>query len=359
MKNFRKTILRVDLNAIVHNFNVIKKRAGEGVRIAPVLKADAYGLGVKKVMKVLPGLESVCVASVEEGIALRRLHGEIEIIVLSGLCKPALKAIEKNRLTPVVFEPTIIPFLLKWKGHLDVYLKIDTGMNRIGINRRRKKILKQFQLAKHIRVKGVFSHFSSANEGDEKEMARQLRRIKRLASCHEISIANSAAALAFPDGRCAMVRPGLALFGVTPLQERDEALVPVVRLTSRIMQVKEIEKGESVGYSRTFRSDGKMRIAVVAMGYADGLSTRMSNRGYFLIRGQRAPIVGRVSMDMTTVDVSMIPEVMVGDRVVVIGRSGGEEILAEDVACWSEKSNYEILCNLGNRVKRKYKKLMI
>lgn len=358
MKNFRKTIMRVDLNALVHNFKVIKKKAGEGVRIAPVLKADAYGLGIKEVVKVLP-LESVCVASVEEGVALRRLNGKIEIIILSGLCREALKTIEKYRLTPVVFEPSIIPSLLKRKNPMDVYLKIDTGMNRIGINCRRKKILKQFQLAKNIQVKGVVSHFSSANEGDAQEMARQLRRIKRLASCHEISISNSAATLAFPEGRCAMVRPGLALFGVTPLQKRDEELMPVVRLTSRVMQVKGIKKGETVGYSQTFRSDGKMRIAVVAIGYADGLSTRMSNRGYFLIRGQRAPIVGRVSMDMTTVDVSMIPEVAVGDRVVVIGRSEGEEILAEDVACWSEKSNYEILCNLGNRVKRKYKKIKV
>ncbi|HIJ83257.1 MAG: Alanine racemase [Magnetococcales bacterium] len=356
MKNFRQTCLRVDLDAIVHNYHTIQKKAGENVRVAPVLKADAYGLGVREIIKVLPGLESVCVASVEEGVELRRLNSKIEIIILSGLCQPALKTVQKYRLTPVVFEPTIIPTLLKIQGILNIYLKIDTGMNRIGINSQRKKIIQRLRGAENIRIKGIFSHFSSANDGDNQEMAQQLQRIKRLVGCQEISIANSAATLVFPESHCAMVRPGLALFGVTPLLERDEDLFPAVRLTSRVIQVKKIKEGESVGYSRTFRSDGKMRIAVVAIGYADGLSTRMSNRGFFLIKGQRAPVVGRVSMDMTTVDVTSIPDVAVGDRVVIIGRSGGEEIFAEDVACWSEKSNYEILCNLGTRVKRKYKK---
>lgn len=354
MKNFRKTCLRVDLDKIVHNYNWIKEKAGEGVRIAPVLKADAYGLGVDEIVKVLPGLESVCVASVEEGLALRRANPDIEIIVLSGTCKRALKVIQKKHLTPVVFEPSIIPSLLKMKKGLDVYLKIDTGMNRIGINKNRKKIIRQLQEADNIRLKGIFSHFSSANDGDDREVARQLRRIKRLADCHDVSIANSAASLICSECRCAMIRPGLALFGVNPLPSRVEDLQPAIRLTSRVIQVKGIKKNESVGYSRTFYSDGPMRIAVVAIGYADGLSTRMSNRGFFLIRGKRAPVVGRVSMDMTTVDVSLIPETKVGDRVVVIGRSRQEEIFPEDVACWSEKSNYEILCNIGNRVRRKY-----
>ncbi|MBF0145270.1 MAG: alanine racemase [Magnetococcales bacterium] len=354
MKNFRKTCLRIDLDAIVQNYQTLKRRVGDDVRMAPVLKADAYGLGIKKIVKVLPGLHTVCVATIEEGIALRRLNSELEIIILSGLSHKAFKVIEEHGLTPVVFEPTIIPHLLQWKGKLNIYLKIDTGMNRLGINRRRKKIVRQLRDAKNIRLMGIFSHFSSANDEDELEMEQQLRRIKTLAECHEISMANSAATMIFSESHCAMVRPGLALFGVSPFQEQDKDLIPALRLSSRIIHIKKIKKNESVGYSRTFRSEGAMRIAVVAMGYADGLSTRMSNRGYFLIKGQRAPIVGRVSMDMTTVDVTSIEDVAVGDRVIIIGRSGDEEILAEDVACWSEKSNYEILCNLGNRVKRTY-----
>ncbi|MBF0109030.1 MAG: alanine racemase [Magnetococcales bacterium] len=356
MKNYRRACLRIDLDAIRQNYLLLQHRAGEGVRIAPVLKADAYGLGIEAIVKVLPGLRTVCVASVEEGLALRRLNGSIEIILLSGLCVEALKDIQDHRLTPVVFEPTIIPHLLQWKGKLDCYLKIDTGMNRLGINKKRKKILRQLREAGNIRLRGVFSHFSSANDEDEEEMDRQLRRVKEVADCHEVSMANSAATMIFSDSHCAMVRPGLALLGVTPFRETDKDLIPALRLSSRIIQVKKIGKGEAVGYSRTFRSEAGMHIAVIAMGYADGLSTRMSNRGYVLIKGQRAPIVGRVSMDMTTVDVTGIPDVRVGDRVILIGRCGDEEILAEDVACWSEKSNYEILCNLGNRIRRRYRK---
>ncbi|MBF0414914.1 MAG: alanine racemase [Magnetococcales bacterium] len=356
MSQFRKTFLRVDLQAIVHNYNVIQKRVGEGVRIAPVLKANAYGLGIKKIVQVLPNLKTVCVASVEEGVELRGINSEIEIIILSGLCPQALKTIEKKRLTPVVFEPSIISHLTSYSGYLSIYLKIDTGMNRLGINSRRKKIIRKLSSAKNIHLKGIFSHFSSANEADDHEMAVQLQRLKRVADGYDLSIANSAGALWNPDNHCRMVRPGLALLGITPLPNRDPDIHPVVRLTSRIIQVKKIKKNESVGYSRTFISDGDMRLAVVAIGYADGLSTRMSNRGYFLIRGQMAPICGRVSMDMTIVDVTMIPDAMVGDKVVIIGRSGDHEIVAEDVACWSEKSHYEILCNLGTRVKRKYRK---
>ncbi|MBF0422245.1 MAG: alanine racemase [Magnetococcales bacterium] len=355
MTNFRKTVMRVDLDALVHNYHVIKKRVGSGVRIAPVLKANAYGLGIKKIVRTLPDLKSVCVASVEEGVELRGIDADIEIIILSGLCPQALKTIHKYRLTPVVFEPTIVANLIKSHYKFNIYIKIDTGMNRLGINRKRKKIIHRLRDAKNIRVQGIFSHFSSANDRDDQETLRQLHQLQQIVPSEEISIANSAAALSLSDSHCRMVRPGLALFGITPLPERDEEIRPVVRITSRVIQVKRIKKGESVGYSRTFISDGNMRIAVVAMGYADGLSTRMSNRGFFLLRGQRAPIVGRVSMDMTIVDVTMIPDASVGDKVVIIGRGGDLEILAEDVACWSEKSNYEILCNLGTRVQRKYR----
>lgn len=366
----------MDLGALARNVAALQAMLGADAahagRPAPgiigVVKANAYGHGAVAVARALAaaGVQMLACADVDEGVALRAGGVEAPILVFGALGVSDLEGVFSHRLTPTVSSP--------WAGRalaaaatarqcvLDCHVKLDTGMNRLGFRHDNlRRTLPPVLGAGSLRVTGIYTHFATADEPEhpafEQQQARfdAARRLLRTiglgqATCHA---ANSAACLR--DGRTwfDMVRPGLLLYGVVPPPLASTlALEPVLSLRSRIVAVKGVRAGEGVGYGLTSAADAPRDVAIVPAGYADGLDWRLGNRGVALVRGRRVPIVGRVSMDSLTIDVTGL-DASPGDEVVLIGRQGDARIDVREVAATIGSIPWELLCRLGARVERR------
>lgn len=383
----RCTTARVDLAALDRNFRAIgwylqdeaslNRSAGRGAVRPPgiiaVVKANAYGHGARPVAKTLEaaGATMLAVADIEEGVDLRRSGIHAPILVFGALSVSDLDGVFDHDLTPTISSPAAGAALQavadKRGTKLRYHLKIDTGMNRLGFRHDNlRRTLPALLSSPNLSLDAVHTHFGSADEpghqlfDDQRTRFESARHVldELSAAPHLRHAANSAALLRDSRVWYDLVRPGLLLYGLVPPPLGSTLpLAPVMSLTSRVVAVKGVRAGETVGYGGRFTADRAVTLAVIPAGYADGLDRRLEGRGAVLIRGRRAAIVGAVSMDMLTVDVTDIDAVGTGDEVVFLGSQGSEPqqtIDAREMAAWIGTIPYEILCRLGARVERKY-----
>lgn len=372
----RPTRAEVNLAALRHNLRVIAKHAGRA-KVWPVLKADGYGHGAPAVARTLEraGAEGFCVALLEEAVELRDAGVRAPILVMGGYYGGAYEEIVSRGLVPVVYDLSQLEGLARASRQLELpvsaHLKIDTGMARLGVELRSlETFAAELSRFPEVRITGLMSHLAcaeaeSGTDGGrftDEQVARFDEATARLARAGVTAsirhVANSAAVL---QGKALYdaVRPGVAIFGVSPLSAGVPDLRAVMRVRSEIVDIRTIDAGEPVGYGAMFRATRKSRIATLPMGYADGLSRHLSNRGHVLVRGVRAPIVGAVSMNMSMIDVTDIPGVGLRDEVTVLGAQEGplgrDALTAEDIAAQAGSIAWEVLTSVSRRVPRFYR----
>lgn len=373
---------------LLKNYSLLRS-LGQGADLLAVVKANAYGHGVLECAQVLTARGAadppqwLGVTCVDEGAAVRAVCPSARVLVMSGVWEHEAEAAIAQRLTPVVWEPVHIEWLEAAANDagidaVPVHLEIDTGMSRQGVRLEElESLLERMRNGKRLRIEGVMTHFHSPEARESGTAEAQLGRFAaaldgmRERGIHPqwIHAGNSATLLA-EDEVCAlsklaqqyearaMLRPGLALYGYAPrftgmdAPDAVKALQPVLAWKTRVVSLRDIEPGETAGYGATFQAARRSRLALLPVGYADGLNRLLSNRGSVLVRGKKAPIAGRISMDLTIVDVTDVPGVALGDEVVVIGEQGGERITADDHADMIGTIPYEVLCNINTRVPR-------
>jgi len=356
----------IDLDALANNVRLLKSQAN-GAALLAVVKANAYGHGAVAVARtaLAAGADRLGVICVDEGEQLRRAGVTVPILVMGHTSSSAAQHLADLSLTPTVVSSEMALALARVASErgieMPVHLKVDTGLNRYGLSPSEAADLGRWlrDLA-GIRVEGLFTHFASADEGDKSYMVEQHRLF--LSVAEQLNwvpirhVSNTATLLGMPDMSLEMVRPGLGIYGCYPSNhvKRSLPLRPVLSLKGRVARLTSLASGESVSYGHTWTAPRRSLIGLVTCGYADGLPRALSNRGSVLVRGQRAPIVGRVCMDMCMVDLSDIPDVAVDDEVVIIGRQGEEEISADELAELCGTISYEILCGISARVPRLY-----
>lgn len=374
---YRPTRCEIDLPALRHNLRVLAGRAGPGVEVIAVVKSNAYGHGAPVVARELQrgGVRWFATVALEEALELRSAGIRRPILVL-GILDPAdAPLLVEYGLTAAVFSERMVAALQvageRFGRRADVHVKIDTAMGRLGARPDELGGLAEaIRRSPAVRVSGVFTHLAKADT-DEASTTAQVSRFEE--ACAELEraghltglrhVANSAATLRFPQWRYGGVRPGLALYGISPFAEGPEAalLRPVLTLKTRVLHLKGVPAGTPISYGATFETARPTRVATLPIGYADGLSRSRSNPseargdsggGVVLVRGRRAPIIGRITMDLTMVDVTDVPGCEVGDDVVLIGRQGAEEIAAWEWARQIGTIPYEVLCSISARIPR-------
>jgi alanine racemase len=385
----RSTVAHVDLAALQSNFRAIQAfvggREGSPLRssstpgIIAVVKANAYGHGSARVALALQqaGATMLACADIEEGIVIRQAGVRVPILVFGALSVSDLDGLFEFALTPTISTPgaakAVQAAAARHKTTIGYHLKIDTGMNRLGFRHDNlRRTLPDLLASANLRLDAVYTHFASADVPDSSVFNDQRERFEAVWSVVQTLIVeqglqpprvirhacNSAALLRDSRVWYDAVRPGLLLYGIVPPPLASTIhLTPVMSLTSRVVAVKGLRPGEGVGYGWRYQADSPRTVAVVPAGYADGLDIRLCGRGHVLIRGQRAPIVGAVSMDMITVDVTTLGDVQPGDEVVLLGRQGTEswqQIDAREVAAAVGTIPWEIVCRLGTRIERQY-----
>lgn len=356
----------IDLDALADNIGLLKSRAN-GAALLAVVKANAYGHGAVAVARaaLAAGADRLGVICVDEGEQLRRAGITAPILVMGHTPEGEAQRLADLSLTPSVASGEVALAFARAASErgieASVHLKVDTGLNRYGLPPSEAADLGRWlRDSAGIRVEGLFTHFASADEEDKSYTMEQHRLFLSVAEQLEWvpirHVSNTATLLDMPDMSLEMVRPGLGIYGCYPSSQvnRSLSLRPVLSLKSRLARLTLLAPGDSVSYGRTWKAPRPSLIGLVMCGYADGLPRVLSNRGSVLVRGRRAPIVGRVCMDMCMVDVGDIPDVAVDDEVVIIGRQGEEEMSADEVAELCGTISYEILCGISARVPRLY-----
>ncbi len=371
----QRAYAEINLDAIAGNVERMKENLTPGTKLLGVVKADGYGHGsvpIARRLEELPYLFGFGTATAEEAFCLREGGVTKPILVLGYSFPYAYERMAEEEIRPTVFRRDDIEPLRaaaeKAGKPFRVHIKADTGMNRIGITPDEAGLgfVKALARQEGIEVEGIFTHFARADEEDKSNAEEQLRTFQNFLHMikEELSLeipikhcSNSAGILEMRGADMDMVRAGIAMYGLSPSgREGDSAvpLQPALSLYSRIVYIKTIEKGQSVSYGGTFTAKNPMRIATVPVGYGDGYPRELSNRGYVLLHGRRAPILGRICMDQFMVDVSEIPEAEMGDRVVLLGYDGEEHISAELLGELSGRFHYELVCGLSRRIPRVY-----
>jgi len=365
----RPTVARVDLEAIQSNFRAIAGFLGSRAGIVGVVKANAYGHGAPQVARALEsaGASMLACADIEEAIVLREAGIRAPILVFGALSVSDLEGIFTHRLTPTISTPSAARALQATAARhgvsLHCHLKIDTGMNRLGFRHDNlQRTLPDVAASRNLQIDAVYTHFATADDPEHPLFPEQRERFERvLAALPGLGIhapvrhaANSAALLRDERVWYDVVRPGLLLFGIVPPPLASTlALRPAMSLHSRIVAVKGLRTGEGTGYGFTSVADTPRTVAIVPAGYADGLDTRLADRGYMIVRGRRAPVIGSVCMDMTIIDVTGM-DIAPGDEVVIIGEQDGESMGVREMAAAVGTVPYELLCRVGSRIQRVY-----
>ena len=367
MHMLRTNYCEIDLDAIRHNVGVMRAHIAGGARFLAVVKANAYGHGAVPVARAAleAGADMLAVAIPEEGVELRRAGIDAPILVLGGAENGAAEAIVASRLTQVVFDESRVRALSAAGERLgmtaQVHIKLDTGMNRIGVRtpQEARALAELIDSLPAIELTGCFTHMATADEEDRAGTLGQIARFEAMcaaiAQAHPAPItrhaANTACIFRYPQAHFDMVRGGIALYGYPPVPEA-EGLRPAMRWVARGVHVKTIAPGERVSYGGTFEARRETRVMTVPVGYADGYRRSLSGKGCVLVRGRRAPILGRVCMDQVMVDVTDVPGAQAGDEVVLLGRQGEDCIDAQEMADWLGTISYEVICSPSARVPR-------
>jgi len=369
----------VDLDAVAWNVGVIRRRLLPGVRLLAVVKANAYGHGAVEVARTCLrfGAESLGVARLEEGIALRDAGIRAPVLIFGPVPPDGARDLQRHRLAATISgaaAATLLDARLAGRCRLPVHLKVDTGMGRLGCiaqpgtdgnvpsERARSVAAEAAAIAAlpRLRLQGVYTHLACADEPDPTPTEAQLRAFEdvlREMSCLNVRppwrhAANSAAIFGHPETHLNMVRAGLAIYGYGG--PREAGLRPAMTLKTHVVQLRRLPAGATVGYGMAYRTSAPSTIATVALGYGDGYCRRHADGGQMLVRGRRAPIVGRVCMDLTMLDVSHLPDVAEGDDVVAFGCQGSANLPADEVARSIDTIPYEVTASLTSRVRRVY-----
>jgi alanine racemase len=380
----RPTWAEVSLGNLRHNFAVVQRHVGAGVDVCAVVKADAYGHGAVECARALEeeGARWQGVTSLDEAIPLREAGIQGRILLMTGFWRGEEEEIIRLRLTPTVWEPGQIEALERAAvrlgvGKHPVHLKVDTGMGRLGFPPEDlPQICAALKSAPHLTPEGISTHLASSEVLDAPSVGEQLlqfdeaRRVLRAAGFdpHLVHAASTSAMISRPKALFNMVRPGIALYGYYLPFERAGREVsgsglrlsvkPVLTWKTRILSLRDIRANQALGYGGTYVTKAPARIAVLPVGYADGLNRALSSRGRVIVGESYAPIVGRISMDLTLADVTGLPGISVGDEVILLGASQGSSeglsMDAQEHAALANTVAYEILCGISKRVPRRY-----
>lgn len=366
----------IDLDAIAHNVREIKKFTGKKVEMMGVVKADAYGHGVREVVRTLldNGVTQLAVSMLDEAIQIRNMGIDVPILILGYTDPVRAEELVLNDVTQTVFSLDLAEALssaaVRLGKRVKVHVKVDTGMTRIGFmpGRDAVKNITEISRLPGLVLEGMFTHFASADEREKDYTQMQYDRF--LGLCTELSkegieipvkhVCNSAGTMQYPEMHLDMVRPGVILYGLYPSKDVDREkirLKPAMTLKANVIMVKDVEPDTCISYGRIFRTSRKSKIATIPIGYADGYTRLLSNKGRMLVNGEFAPVVGRICMDQCMIDVTELKkDVHVGDEVVVFGNQNGSSISVDEVAADIGTINYELVCIIGKRIPRVYLK---
>ena len=357
--------LEINLNAIAHNFCTVRRIAGGDCSITGVVKTDAYGHGIMPVAKCLlnEGAVSLGVATLDEAMELRSNGISGEIVIMCGIANEReAREAALNCTTVAVLcsdDAKIIDGeCKKINSRCRVFIKIDTGMGRLGFSIPEfNSFIDKAEQYRNLEILGLMSHLSSADEADSGFTKSQVRIFKEAISvakkhnipCKLNSLSNSDGLLRHPESIMENARTGIALYGGNNFQDKDAgiSLLPAMKFSARIIQVKEIPPGAPVSYGRKWYAKDTTKIAMIAAGYGNGVPRLLSNRGMVLIKGIFAPVIGSICMGITICDVTHIPDISAGDEAVFLGEQGGNRITASDIASWADTIPYDILCSIG------------
>lgn len=375
MAQYARGYAEVDLDAIVSNMKNMKAHVKAETRMMGVIKTDGYGHGSVPIARALEKLDFMygfAVATAEEAFELRENGIRLPILILGYVFPEYYAKLVEWDISSTVFRRDAVNLLaeeaLKQHKRAKVHIKVDTGMGRIGIlpDENGMNFIKQAAETEGIEIEGIFTHFARADETDKTNALQQFNIFRRFTEeAENISglkgiikhCSNSAGILEIPQANMDVVRAGISLYGLAPSKEVDMGHIPIkpaLSLYSTIVHVKWLPEGTPISYGGTYITDKERRIATIPLGYGDGYPRGLSGKGQVLIKGQKAPIVGRICMDQFMVDVTDIPDVKEGDKVTLIGRDGEKVITAETLGELSGRFNYELVCMLSKRIPRIY-----
>jgi alanine racemase len=370
-KNYRPTWAEIDLEAIRQNLTVIKCLLGETVKVMAVVKANAYGHGLSEVSRVLvgAGVDYLGVATADEALKLRENGLDVAVLVMGAVLREEAEVCVANNITLTLSDSALLSAfedMVKEKPlRPKVHIKVDTGMGRIGVwHENALEFVKKVRSVSEIDIEGVYTHFSSAARDKmfTKMQLLSFGNVRKEMEAAGIKVkyahaANSIAVLDWDESHFNLARPGILLYGVCPKRNMSGkiGLKPVMSLKTKIVHLKEVPPGRSISYGRTYITQKDTKIATIPIGYADGYGRILSNKAEALVRGKYVRVVGMVTMDQTLLDVGDVPDVGVGDEVVLIGKQADEEISIENIAKLSGTIPYEILSQITDRVPRVYK----
>lgn len=375
MKHYDRVVAEIDLDAILHNMETMKANIAEQTKMLATIKTDGYGHGavpIAREIEPLPYVFGFATATVEEALILRHIGVQKPILILGHTFPYCYEDLIRKEIRPAVFREDMVRELSEKAVALGkkckVHIKVDTMMCRIGIrpNDEGIQFIKLLKELEGIEIEGIFSHFSKADETDKTSAYKQLsvfndftKKAEEILGC-EIPMkhcSNSAGLIDLKEANLDLVRPGVSIYGMWPSDEVEKAnvdLKPALSLKSHIVYVKKVEKGSRISYGGTYLVEKDMMVATVPVGYGDGYPRGLSNKGYMLIHGEKAQILGRVCMDQCMVDVTHIKGVKEGDEVTLIGKDGENCITMEELGEISGRFNYELACDLGKRIPRTY-----
>ena len=361
----------IDLDALAYNMKQIREKAGDKIRIAAVIKANAYGHSAEDVWRTLleSGADQLAVSSLDEALELRHCGVGCDILVLGnmpyGTEEESVSAELQHTVTSLEKASLLSEAALKAGKTARLHIAADTGMTRIGFSPDEEgaEEIRRIAALPAVELEGIFTHFATADEADKSRAARQYQRFEKFVGMLEESgisfaikhAANSAAVMEMPDTLCDMIRPGIVLYGIYPSGEVDTSrlsLRPVMSFKTRIAHVKTLKEEQEISYGGRFRAPAGAQIGTVGVGYADGFSRAQSGKAEVLFRGKRVRVLGNICMDQCMIDLSGFSDVKIGEEVVVIGRQGAEEITADEVGARYGTIGYEVVCAVSQRVPR-------
>ncbi len=365
-----RVCVRISKDAIIHNINQIKKLVPPNTKLMPVIKADGYGHGAFNMASVLENsADYFAVAIIEEALELRNCGIKTPIMLLGYTAPVYFKEAIENDITVTILTLEDAQEISDTAGKMGktakIHIPVDTGMSRIGFtpDEEGADLVSKIASMDNLLLEGVFTHFATADERNKdftKLQAKRFEQFRNLLTSRGVNVqlyhcANSGAIMQHNEFSFDMMRPGIILYGLYPSDEVDRSVIdlhPVMELRTRVAFVKTIKKGDCVSYGCTFTAKRDMKVATIPVGYADGYPRLLSNKGRVIVNGSYAPIVGRICMDQFMIDVTNVENVNVGDEVVLMGKSDGLSISADEIANYAGTINYEIVCGISKRVPR-------
>lgn len=374
MKTYSRVYAKIDLDAIAYNMEQMKQNIRPETKVMAVIKADGYGHGAVQIAEMMERWNYIwgfAVATLDEAVVLRTEGIQKPILVLGCVFPDQYMEMLKHEIRMNIYTEEMAESISRMAAREGktayMHIKLDTGMSRLGfgINEQSAETIKRISKMPNVNMEGIFTHFTKADEKDKSFTKKQIQEFvwmterlkeKNVRFTYE-HCSNSAGIIDVPEANFDIVRAGISTYGLYPSEEVDKTnvkLKPALALKSHVAFVKEIERGTPVSYGGTFVAKEKMKIATIPVGYADGYPRSLSNKGYVLIRGKKAPILGRVCMDQFMVDVTQIEGVSFDDKVTMIGKDGNEILPVEVLSELSGRFNYEFVCDLGKRIPRVY-----